>query len=123
TDVFTSPSMPFYKFGDLIFLQKIAASDWVVFIMQRFADTGKKISSTDAGLIASLADDHPYYVQQLAQQAWLRSAKVCSEEIIVEAHESLLLQLSLLFQTITDALTTGQLNFLKALLEGVEQLS
>jgi AAA+ ATPase superfamily predicted ATPase len=27
-DVFTKPSMPFYKFGDLIFLEKIKIQDW-----------------------------------------------------------------------------------------------
>lgn len=73
--------------------------------------------------MASLAENHPYYVQQLAQQAWLRSGKVCHESNVHEAHESLVLQLSLLFQSITDGLATTQVNFLNALVDGVEQLS
>ena len=28
-DVFSSPSMPFYKFGDILFLQKISKADWI----------------------------------------------------------------------------------------------
>ncbi len=33
-DVFTSPSMPFYKFGDIISLDKIALNDWIIFIQK-----------------------------------------------------------------------------------------
>ncbi len=45
-DVFTSASMPFYKFGDVIFLSKISRSHWVTFITSRFSKTGKSISDT-----------------------------------------------------------------------------
>ena len=74
-EVFTSPEMPFYKFGDILFLEKIAAEDWIPFIQKRFEETGKKIKSDEARLIAILADCHPYYVQQLAQQSWFRTEK------------------------------------------------
>ena len=30
-EVFSSPSMPFYKFGDLIFLEKIKEEEWITF--------------------------------------------------------------------------------------------
>ncbi len=122
-EVFASQSMPFYKFGDLLFLQKISSANWQKFISQRFSDTKKKISADNALLIAELADNHSYYVQQLAQQVWLRSAKTCNEENIRQAFNSLLLQLGLLFQNITDSLTSIQVNFLKALIEETELLS
>jgi len=122
-DVFESPSMPFYKFGDIIFLEKIGTADWESFLIKRFEDTGKKIGGEEAGLISELTDCHPYYVQQLAQQSWLRTETVCSGEIIKSAFSDLILQLSMLFQTITDGLSNTQLNFLKALLSGADQLS
>ena len=121
--VFSSSSMPFYKFGHLMFLEKITHADWIKFIVERFADTGKKINASDAGLIADLCECHPHYVQQLAQQVWLRSPKKCNTIIINEAYESLILQLSLLFQTITDELSSTHVNFLHALLDGTEQFS
>lgn len=122
-DVFESPSMPFYKFGDIIFLEKISKADWTEFLIKRFADTGKKIDRGHAGLIADLADCHPYYVQQLARLAWFRTETVCSEQIIRDAFSDLTMQLSMLFQTIADGLSTTQLNFLEALLSGTEQMS
>jgi hypothetical protein len=122
-DVFESPSMPFYKFGDIIFLEKIRKADWTVFLTKRFADTGKQIGVKEAGLISDLADCHPYYVQQLARQSWFRTGTVCSEEIIRNAFSDLILQLSMLFQTIADGLSSTQLNFLEALLAGADKLS
>ncbi len=122
-EVFTSPSMPFYKFGDILFLDKIDSNDWIEFIRKRFSETGKKIGTEDAALIPLLADCHPYYVQQLAQQSWLRTDKECSGEIVNKAFGDMVLQLSMLFQNLTDGLSNTQLNFLRALSDNVEQLS
>ena len=122
-DVFTSSSMPFYKFGDTLFLEKISQANWIPFICSRFEDTQKHISESNAGLIADLAECHPYYVQQLAQQSWLRTVKVCSEEKIREALEGTVSQLSMLFQSKTEELSSPQINFLRALLDGVEKFN
>ena len=73
--IFNDYSMPFYKFGDILFLQKIERKDWVAFISQRFADTGKQISDELSGMIADKMKNHPYYTQQLSQQTWLRTSK------------------------------------------------
>ncbi|MEI6764885.1 MAG: AAA family ATPase [Bacteroidota bacterium] len=122
-EVFTSSEMPFYKFGDIIFLQKIAEEELVSFIISRFTSTGKKISAENAGFITKMTECHPYYVQQLAQQAWLRSEKICTTNTVNEAHENLVQQLDFLFQTITDELSNTQVNFLKALLLETIQFS
>jgi len=122
-DVFSNPSMPFYKFGDLIFLEKIATKSWVEFIIKRFSDTGKEIREDEANLIAELAENHSYYVQQLAQQSWLRTDTICSVAIVNLAFLGLINQLSLLFTNITESLSTTQLNLLKAILTGEKQLS
>jgi uncharacterized protein len=122
-DVFTSPSMPFYKFGDIIFLDKITLNDWIMFIQKRFADTKKKIEPDEARKIAELTDCHPYYVQQLAQQSWLRTKTASTVTTVNEAFHDLVLQLSMLFQNLTDGLSRTQLNFLRALADNVNQLS
>jgi uncharacterized protein len=122
-NVFTNQGMPFYKFGDILFLEKIKEADWVKFITERFNQTGKKIDPPVAALIAQCVENHPYYVQQLAQQSWLRTIKACKEAVVMEAFDSLVLQLSLLFQSMTDGLSDTQVNFLRAVLQNVEQLS
>ncbi len=122
-EVFSNPSMPFYKFGDLMFLEKISTESWVEFIQRRFSETGKEIKKEEATLIANLAENHSYYVQQLAQQTWLRTDKECSDSAVNEAYQGIINQLSLLFVNITESLTTTQLNYLKAILSGEKQLS
>ena len=122
-EVFTDSSKPFYKFGNLMFLNKIETPYLVEFFKSRFADTGKSIDNEASHLIAKLVDNHPYYAQQLAQLSWLRTKNVCTVDIVYEAHTALVEQLSLLFVTITETLTTQQLNYLKALIAGEKAIS
>ena len=122
-DIFTNPSMPFYKFGDLIFLEKIENSVWQNFIIKRFEETKKKISRENAKLIADLVENHPYYVQQLAQQSWLLCVKECREVDILNAQQNIIDHLSLLFINIYESLPTLQHQLLKAILADEKQLS
>ena len=122
-EVFTNSSKPFYKFGNLMFLNKIDTPYLVEFFNTRFSETGKTITEDAANLIVKLVDNHPYYAQQLAQLSWLRTKDVCDVEIVREAHAALVEQLSLLFVTITETLTTQQLNYLNALIAGEKAIS
>lgn len=122
-EVFTDSSKPFYKFGNLIFLNKIETEYLVAFFNSRFADTEKRITNEASHLIAMLVDNHPYYAQQLAQLSWLRTKDECTEEIVREAHTALVEQLSLLFVTITETLTNQQLCYLKALIAGEKSIT
>ena len=122
-EVFTNSSKPFYKFGDLLFLNKIDSLCLVEFFNTRFSETGKTITEDAANLIVKLVDNHPYYAQQLAQLSWLRTKDVCDVEIVREAHAALVEQVSLLFVTITETRTTQQLNYLNALIAGEKAIS
>ncbi len=122
-NVFTSPSMPFYKFGDVMFLEKISAQDWGKFILKRFHDTGKSIGPELAHQIALSVENHPYYVQQLSQLCWLRCQEEMTPHILDQSLESLILQLSLLFQNLTESLSNTQVRYLLALLNKETKLS
>jgi AAA+ ATPase superfamily predicted ATPase len=123
TEVFTSQAMPFYKFGSILFLKKIDSHHLISFIVRRFKDTGKIISKEAAEKITEFAACHPYYTQQIAQIAWLLCVKSCTPATVDAAIEKLTQQLDFLFHSITDELSNTQLNFLKALLLGHQQLS
>jgi hypothetical protein len=117
-DIFSNSAMPFYKFGDIMFLQKISNKKWGEFIRKRFEDTGKKITIELSEYLAELVDNHSYYVQQLAQQVWLRTKTSCSKTIVDESLQSIKNQLSLLFVGQIETMTSTQINFLKAVLDG-----
>lgn len=122
-EVFASPSMPFYNFGSMMFLEKISKSDWTSFIVKQFNHSGKSIAEETAADIAEKTECHSYYVQQLAQLCWLQTKKKATKDIVAESFHSLTMQLSLVFQNITDTLATTQINFLKAVLNNENQLS
>ena len=122
-DVFTDSSMPFYKFGDIFFLNKIDTEHFIPFILERFSSTGKSITEDACRKIIALADNHPYYVQQLSQLSWLRTSGQCDVETVVKAHLSLVEQLSLLFSNLMETLTFQQTCYLHALIAGEKAIT
>jgi hypothetical protein len=122
-EVFTDYSMPFYKFGDIMFLEKIKTPDWVEFIKSTFERTGKAINDDVCEEIVARVQNHPYYVQQLAQQVWLRTDKIATFDDVEEAHSAITAQLSLMFDTMTQTLTNQQMCLLRAMSAGEKNLS
>ena len=116
--IFENPSMPFYKFGDVMFLNKIETRHWIPYIVKRFIVTGKSISEELAERIAILMDNHPYFVQQMAHEVWLATRKKCVAADIGAALENMSDKLSFLYQRETDQLSNAQVNFLKAVCNG-----
>ena len=56
--LFTDKSLPFYKFGDVIYLTKIPTREWVSFIVSRFQNSGKNITPEQAQTICQTVDNH-----------------------------------------------------------------
>ena len=71
-NIFGDPGPPFYRFGDLIRLKKIAESHLVQFIIDGFSKTNKVIATDYATDIVHRVECHPYYSQQLADLVWIR---------------------------------------------------
>lgn len=117
--MFSKQSMPFYKFGDVVYLQKIAASDWIPFIQERFAATDKEIDEALARRICEAVENHSSYVQQLAWLVWVQTDKKATESNFETAYNDLLSQNSMLYSNYTENLTAYQLNFLNAVANGV----
>lgn len=123
TEMFENKSMPFYKFGDTIFLEKIQTKYWIPFIVNNFKKTGKKITIQLAEQIVSLVENHPYFVQLLSNNVWQQTEEECSDIILQKTIDELLYQNSILYQKEIDNLTNPQVNFLKAISNEVYQIS
>lgn len=119
--LFEKQSMPFYKFGDVMYLPKIERGEWILFIQKRFAATQKKITEGFSNLIAAVVQDHSYYVQQLSYLVWTATPKTVTKEIIQESVEKLLQQNAILYTRDTEELTNIQHNFLKAVASGIHK--
>ena len=57
-NLFQNRRMPFYHFGDTIFLKPISTNDWIPFICGKFAEKGKKISEELVGKICTTVASH-----------------------------------------------------------------
>ena len=123
TDIFNNPSKPFYRFGDIMLLQKIETKKWISFICKGFENTGKYIDEKTAEMIPLAMKNHSWYVQQLAHYAWnITNKKVTITEINIALSE-LINANSPLYQKETESISHTQLNLLKAVAKGETQFT
>lgn len=118
-ELFEKKSLPFYKFGDAIYLSKIGTADWVDYICRRFIVTGKVITKELAERICKMVDNHSSYVQQLAWLVWIRTDQLATINYLEAAYQDIIEQNTPLFEKQTESLTTYQMNFLRAIIDGV----
>lgn len=123
TDIFNNPSKPFYRFGDIMLLQKIKREKWISFITTSFSATKKEISVELAELIPTLMQDHSWYVQQLAHYTWQKTKKKASKNEVQSAFSELIYANTPLYMREVEALSLTQLNLLKAIAKKEEKLS
>ena len=116
--IFNDKTLPFYRFGNILNLEKIKVEKWISFIQKRFNETGKSIGQNETILITELVHLLPYYVQQLSQISWFYTENKCSKEIIEKAFDDLIGQLEPFFIRETENLSTQQISFLELLLNG-----
>ncbi len=118
-ELFEKRSLPFYKFGDSIYLSKISTFNWVEYICERFRTTGKQISREMAERICLMVDNHSSYVQQLAWLVWIHTKEIATEQDFRDAYQDIVDQNTPLFEKQTEGLTTYQMNFLHAVVDGI----
>lgn len=116
--IFESEKMPFYKFGDIFYLEKIKEQHWLPYIQKQFADTHKSMSEDLCKQVVQLMQEHPYYVQQLCQLIWLNTTKKVTQDILNISVADLLDRNNAMFQRDFEMLTETQVNYLKAMMNG-----
>lgn len=119
TKLFQNRKMPFYQFGETMFLDKIPTADWIAYICSRFEKQGKHISEALAQKICETVENNSSYVQQLAWNVFAETDKEATMEDFENGVQALMAQCSGLFEQQTQGLTSYQLNFIRALCDGV----
>ena len=119
--MFLNRSMPFYQFGDLIWLEKIPTADWIDYIVSHFEEAGRQITPEMAAKICDAVDHYPSYVQQLAsvvlnhvEQGQMVTMDVLTESVadVIRANEALFMQQ-------IEPLTVYQMNLMRAIVSGI----
>lgn len=114
-DMFTNKNRPFYKSADDYQLKEIGKEEFVPYIMQMFAKSGKECPQAIAEKLYDLARGYPFYVQKLAQLLWEVTFHTSGEQALEKAHHILVTKEGAEFEGVWEGLTLVQKSILKAI--------
>lgn len=117
-DIFNNSSNPFYRFGQVLFLQKIKKEEWIPFIVNSFRKTGKSISEEQADKLCEIVKCHSWYLQQLCYFVWSGTSDTVTDETIEVRTQQLIDTNMPMFMNDTENLTSAQTNMLRAVADG-----
>lgn len=118
-NLFQNRKMPFYQFGEMMYLDKIPTEDWIPFICSRFESQGKSISEVFARRICDTVENVSSYVQQLSWNVLAETNDAVTEQQFLNGVETLLAQCSGLFEEQLRHLSSSQIGFLRAICDGI----
>ena len=121
SDIFLNRSMPFYQFGDLLWLQKIPTTDWKDYIISHFEAAGKHVSEQMVIRICNTVDNYPSYVQHLSSILLnhLPQGGSVTEDMMPQATAELISTNEALYMQQIEPLSGYQMNLLKAIVSGI----
>ena len=91
-------------------------------IRKLFHDHNKRIGYTTSVQMSFLVDNHPFYLKLLAWHALIMTHSTCTLSIVEKSLKNLIHHFDLRFYKIAESLTLKQLNYLRALAEGNQEL-
>ena len=121
TNLFQNRKMPFYQFGEMLYLEAISTEDWIPFLQSRFKSKGKLLPENLARKICETVENHSSYVQQLAWNVLVETTEEATEENFNNGVQALLAQCSGLFEQQIQGLSSHQMNFLRAISNGIHK--
>jgi hypothetical protein len=114
---------PFHGFAEYIPLGTIEEKEFSDYIIRNFAKAGRVISRDFAEMIYRKMEGHPYYVQYFADLCFSNTKGYMNEVMYLNGLEELMEIFRQPFELICRDLTNPQINFLRALADGVDQFS
>lgn len=113
----------FYNFAERIKFEPLDIRSLSDLYIRNFHKTGRVVSREMASLMYQLTEGHPWYAQQMGDISYALTRGYLTEQVVKLAFHSLLELHSYRYQLITSRLSRFQINFLKAIMDNVEQLS
>ena len=122
-DIFNDSSKPFYRFGQVIYLNKIAKNDWMEFIVKGFEKTSKHISNEFASQVCDITKCHSWYLQQFCFFLWNNTTKDVDDVVFNRSLCQLIDTNMPMFMNDLEQLSASQIEMLRAIYAGESQLS
>lgn len=115
TQLFEKQSYPFFKFGQVLYLDKIPAIEFENYLVEQFVAHKKKITKKQAKAVVQLMDNKPYYVQQFAFILFNHTSKKVDDHALDTAFQEFITQGLALYQHLFESLSNMQINLMHAL--------
>lgn len=116
--IFLEKAYPFYKFGEIIPLNLIPFEKWLPYIRKGFEMGRKVIENKYITQICESVEYNPSYVQQYSWILFANTKDTVDENLLRRSLQDLIDENSSLFIHQTESLTSFQMNFLRAILNG-----
>jgi hypothetical protein len=120
---FFEANSPFYNFGEIIHLEPLDEKLVVDYIIKSYSKSGRVINKEFAEQICRTVRGYPYYIQQLSHLCWLNTRGFVIETVVSKSIEDLYDYNHRLFKIITDSLSPSQLNYMRAVIDGIDRFS
>ncbi len=114
TDIFSNAKRPFYGTTRFLYLDKIDADKYTVFIREKFNSNGKQIDNESLNFILNWSKRHTFYTQNLCNVVFRLSDTEITPDIVKLACADLLTSYEPVFFQYRSLLTPAQWNFLIA---------
>lgn len=111
-ELFANPSQPFYRFGEIIVLDKMPEKEIQFYILASFKKSNKIISEKNANIIIQTSENHPYYVQQLSHLVWNRTNKMVTHKSLTNSIKDILDINNIFYETLFENLSANEVKFL-----------
>jgi AAA+ ATPase superfamily predicted ATPase len=120
--LFAERSYPFFKFGEVILLERISIEHWVPFIQKSFSDSGRMAPEIWVRSLVERMQRHTQYVQHLAHLALFHTPEgsELTEAILDQAQAQLIQNQTAYFQSEFLGLSKTQVSVLRMLLDGIQ---
>jgi AAA+ ATPase superfamily predicted ATPase len=116
--IFNNSSSPFYKFGQMMQLKRIAKEYWLPYIVNNFESTGKHITEEQAERLCEKVKYNSWYVQQYCFFVWSHTEATVTDENLDRQLDMVIDTNEETFQNELDELVPSQIGLLKAIAAG-----
>jgi len=115
SEMFSSPSRPFYQSVDYLKLERIPASEYARFILERLKSTGKDMDPSLAMETLEWLDGYTFYVQNFYNKLWFLSGKLIGKHDVEETKRQLLMEREYIYTNLPNLLTPLQYKLIKGI--------
>lgn len=121
SEQFETEKRPFYGFGDILYLEPIDEKTFGDYITKAFSKSGRVIQKELAEKLCRIVQNYPCYTQMFAGLVWSNTKGFATEALIESTIEDLLALNSSMFNYLANSLSNSQINYLKAIIDGVDR--